>query len=129
MTTIDINAIDHRDNALAEAAEGHLTTHRRDVAGEAERPSRDSVAAPERPPYCPSRMSAAYASSHMTIEEFLSKFPMAPGVEIDEASAVEWMDVKEAELSLAPTHRQDGTRIYHVALIDHRLAHLAAFGV
>lgn len=128
MHTIEIDAEYRRSEAPAEAADSPRATRSREASGASERPSASPVAAPERPSYCPSRMSAAHAASHLTIGEFLSKFPMAPGVEIDEAAAGAWMDAKEAELGLAPARRQDGARVYHLALLDHRLAHLAAFG-
>ena len=128
MTTIDINTIDRRASASAEAAEGPHTTGRMEGAATADCPSATPVVAPERPSHCASRMSASHVASHMTVQEFVACFPVAPGVEIDEASAVTWMNAKETELRLAPTHRQCGTRVFHAGLIDHRLTHLAAFG-
>ena len=117
MHTIKIDAEYRRLEAPAEAADSPRTTLGREASDASERPSVSPVAAPERPSYCPSRMSEAHAASHLTIGEFLSKFPVAPGIEIDEAVAGAWMDAKEAELGLAPVHRQDGARVYHLALL------------
>lgn len=79
-------------------------------------------------------------AEHMTMREFVAAHAPALLDDFDTAAADkdgnddpyarsdEWMDRREAGLGLTPTHRPCGARVFHVALLDHRLEHMASFG-
>ena len=60
---------------------------------------------------------------HMTMREFIAEHAAHLFGDFDPddsayARCGEWLDDKEAKLGLAPTYREDGTTVYHPALLD-----------
>ena len=82
---------------------------------------------------CEHRNAARLAGTkHMTMREFIAGHAanLLDDFDADDgayARCGEWLDDKEAALGLAPTFREDGTTVYHPALLAYCL-HMIASG-